>query len=123
MKVAVYFNLHKKCFSVRRVGPKGGLKEVIRHTDFVALRNVTFRVDEPGRQRVLRERKKNVHAYVIGDINTQINRVDYERVEVGYNPYHTDHFFEKISGKKAEKYPLVDMIVVNEKPVILAKTQ
>jgi hypothetical protein len=68
MKVFVYFNLHKKCFSVKALeGPQKGL--VIRHTRFVWLENVRYKVSEAGRQRVLRERKKNVHAGVVGTLS------------------------------------------------------
>lgn len=65
MRVFVYFNLHKKLWSVRALeGPDKGL--VIQHTTSLCLANCTFKVSEAGRQRVLRERQKNVHAGVVG---------------------------------------------------------
>lgn len=90
LKVKVYFNLHKKCFSVKDY--RTGL--VIGHTNRVVLEDCEFRVSEAGRQRVIRERKKNVHAFVIGTLKawddqsywTAVNHVAY------YNPYETSTF-------------------------------
>lgn len=67
MRVFVYFNLHKKCWSIRAM--EGNQKgRVIAHAQAVELANCTFKVSEAGRQRVLREKRKNVHAGVVGDI-------------------------------------------------------
>ena len=66
MKVFVYFNLHRKLFSVKALeGPDKG--KVIGHTTYLWLKDVTFKVSEAGRQRVLREKRKNVHAGVVGN--------------------------------------------------------
>ena len=65
MLVETYFNLHKKLFSVRACeGPDKG--RVIAHRKAVCLLNVKFKVSEAGRQRVLREQRKNVHAVMRG---------------------------------------------------------
>ena len=65
MKVFIYFNLHRKCFSVKALeGAKKG--RVVAHVNDAIVYNPTFKVSEAGRQRVLRERKKNVHAGVVG---------------------------------------------------------
>jgi hypothetical protein len=61
-KVKVYFNLHKMVFSVK--DQKTGL--VIGHTPVISLEGCEFKVSEAGRQRVLKEGRKNVHAYVTG---------------------------------------------------------
>lgn len=61
MRVEVYRNLHRNCLSVRFRG------RVIAHVDRIALRNVEFHVSQSGRERVLRERRKNVHAYLRGE--------------------------------------------------------
>ena len=67
MRVKVYFNLHKKLFSVVALeGDKKG--KVIKHTDSIDLSMPIFRVQKAGRERVLKEKKKNVHAYVTGYI-------------------------------------------------------
>jgi hypothetical protein len=68
MKVFVYFNLHRKVFSIKALeGPSKG--RVIGHAHTVALRDVTAKVSQAGRERVLREQKKNVHAGMVGELD------------------------------------------------------
>jgi hypothetical protein len=76
--VQVYYNLHKHCYSV--CDRKG---KVIAYVDEITLRDVKFFVSEAGRQRVLREQRKNVHARVRGYV---ADRADCAR-KVRYNPY------------------------------------
>jgi 5-formaminoimidazole-4-carboxamide-1-beta-D-ribofuranosyl 5'-monophosphate synthetase len=97
MKVFVYFNLHKKLFSIKAMeGENKG--KVIGHSPVVLLDDVTFKVSEAGRQRVIRERKKNVHAGVMGHLNAQgIRLVIATRdltTKVTYNPYKYQTFVE-----------------------------
>jgi hypothetical protein len=67
MKAFVYFNLHRKCWSLKALdGEHAG--RVVAHASRVALRNVECRVSEAGRQRVLREQRKNVHAGLVGTV-------------------------------------------------------
>lgn len=60
--VEVYRNLNRKCWSVRRGG------RVAFHAESLLLGGATFHVSEAGRARVLRERRKNVHAVVRGQL-------------------------------------------------------
>lgn len=91
MKVYVYRNLHKNCFSIKALqGPMKG--KVIGHTDEVHLTDVEFRVSEKGRQRVLREKKKYVHAGVVGLIASPYDAPPDDTVSVRYNPYETETF-------------------------------
>lgn len=82
-RVAVYLNLHKGCFSVQ----KDGL--VVAYADEIHLIDVDFRVSEAGRQRVLDEGVKNVHAKVWGTVQ---HEVDIDWNEVYYNPYKVKTF-------------------------------
>lgn len=82
MKVRCYFNLHKHCISVQQ--KKNNVWLVIDHVKEISLVNVIFKVSEPGRQRVLKEKRKNVHAYIIGDISN--SDISCSRI-VNYNPY------------------------------------
>ena len=82
--VKVYWNLHRKCYSVQQKGL------VVGHAENIALKNVTFKVNESGRQRVLKERRKNVHAFVTGLLDDSSNR--YWDVKVVYNPYKYNSF-------------------------------
>lgn len=96
-KVFVYFNLHKKCFSVKAL--EGAMKgRVIAHRHDVLLYDATFKVSEAGRQRVLREKKKNVHAGVCGTWDERpfdrqtIDQTIVIGQAVMYNPYKYDSF-------------------------------
>ena len=67
MKCFVYYNLHRECWSIKALeGERKG--RVIGHAHFVYLADVTYKVSEAGRQRVLRDKKKNVHAGAVGTV-------------------------------------------------------
>ena len=83
MRVEVYFNLHKKLWSV--VDLSTGL--VVGHVDEIAIKDPSFAVQPAGRRKVLREGRKNVHAFVRGE---RIERPQVDAsggVPVYYNPY------------------------------------
>ena len=77
--VRVYWNFHRKCYSVQQN------RLVVGYTDCISLVDVRFHVSEAGRQRVLKERKKNVHAYAIGTI--KVPEDVFWDVKIQYNPY------------------------------------
>lgn len=95
-KVEVYFNLHKHLFSVK----DRATGKVIAHMDWIPLEDVTFHVSEAGRQRVLSEKRKNVHATVRGTVSTvaATDAPTYLVSTVSYNPYKAAHFTETRSG-------------------------
>jgi hypothetical protein len=64
-KVRCYWNLHRHCWSVQ----DARTRKVIGHAAKVLLRDVTFTVSAAGRERVLREGRKNVHAYACGELD------------------------------------------------------
>jgi hypothetical protein len=120
MRVYVYFNLHRKCFSIKALeGPKKG--RVIAHHDDVLLFDATFKVSEAGRQRVLRERKKNVHAGVVGqwvgslDDELTIERIVYNGTAVTYNPYKYNTFVHLYGEHPIETGRLVALTVSENK--------
>ena len=61
-RVMVHYNLHKHTFSITHKGL------VISHADYVKLNDVEFRVRQGGREKVVKEKRKNVHAFVIGTL-------------------------------------------------------
>lgn len=86
MRVFVYWNLHKGVWSVKALeGPQKG--RVIAHRTDVMIYNAHFRVSEAGRQRVLREKRKNVHAGVVGYWNDAPLENLRDAFSVTYNPY------------------------------------
>ncbi len=69
MKVFIYRNLHKEgnVYSLKSMeGPTKG--KVIGHAHGIYLENCQLIVSEAGRQRVLKEKRKNVHAGIVGDL-------------------------------------------------------
>lgn len=53
-------------------------------------------VNESGRQRVLKEKRKNVHAYIVGTLSSTKHS---GTKQVTYNPYKWNSFVEAKSGK------------------------
>ena len=97
-RVRVYFNLHRKQLSVQSKTDKGW--RVWLHANKITLEDVEFKVSEAGRQRVLREKKKNVHAFVEGNLVLGgIDKIE-PRVWVSYNPYREIGKFYEVSTQK-----------------------
>lgn len=96
MRVFVYRNLHKNCLSVKNV--KTGL--VIARVDSITLKNVKFKVSAKGRERVLKEKRKNVHAGVEGEwvLDSMAPDIGGWR-KVVYDPYKFSSFVDEKSLK------------------------
>ena len=101
MKVKVYYNLHKNCYSIVSL-EKENYGKVIKHDNCVPLFDAQFKVSEKGRQRVLREQKKNVHAYVVGTWVSEF--VPRGAVKLAtYNPYKYSSFVDATSKNSLAK--------------------
>ncbi len=102
MIVRVYWNLRKNCWSVQHKGV------VINHVDSLLLKNVTFSVSEAGRQKVLREKQKNVHAFAKGEL-VMINQLRplELNLQISYNPYKFGYFYNKITQEEIKTNSLV----------------
>jgi len=121
--VEIYRNLHKKCWSVRQRG------KVKLHTDYICLKNAEFKVSQKGRDRVLKEQRKNVHAFIKGFIvnPAEINKMEdvlesysqkAEWVAVTYNPYRYDSFVTD-EEKAIRRADYVDMCIDCRNPVMV----
>ena len=113
--VEVYKNLNHDCFSVRQGG-------IVRfHTKIVCLKNVTYKVSEAGRQRVLKEKRKNVHAFVVGTIchSDEVSKETFPFIAawVSYNPYKNDSFYVVGDGQKIKKSQYADLY--NNEPILV----
>lgn len=118
-RVKVYYNLHKQTFSVTYNSL------VIFHADYVKLSDVEFRVRPGGKDKVRKEKSKNVHAFVIG------NLVDYCEFPcdnlpedsmgnvVTYNPYKYDSFVYKDTEEPVYHAKEVDMINLKNKLFVI----
>jgi hypothetical protein len=91
--VDAYRNLHKGCISVR----KGG--RVQKCSQKVALLTPKFVVGAGGRARVLREKRKNVHAFVRGTLTSKGAPRGACKIAVTYDPYKYKTFVTR-KGKK-----------------------
>ena len=114
-KVMVYYNLHKHTFSIQ----KNGI--VVLHVDYVKLKNVEFRVRVGGKEKVRKEKSKNVHAFVIGKLLDyceypcdEIPTPSSDKV-VTYNPYKYDTFVFKNTEEPVYHAQEVDMINSKDK--------
>lgn len=98
--------------------------KVIAHADYVKLEDVEFRVRPGGREKVRGEKRKNVHAFVIGDL------VDYcefpcknipnpTGIVVTYDPYKYDTFVEKETKKPVRSAETVEMANLKDKIYIV----
>lgn len=102
-KQYLYRNLHKPgCFSLKYRG------KVIEVTDDYIGENVLFKVNKTGRDRVRKEKRKNVHAYAVGDCFYSYDSLGMrkysqktnlysgsEMAEITYDPYSMDSFVWK----------------------------
>jgi hypothetical protein len=100
VRVKVYYNLHRKMFSVVSLEAHDRYGRVIDHRKFITLDNVGFRVNPAGRARCRREKRKNVHAFVVGTISAvQEQSPPGEAEIVIYNPYMYNSFVLKDSAE------------------------
>ena len=83
-KVYVYRNLNKKCWSIKQHNL------VVAYCDWLCLSDCVFKVSVKGRDKVLIEKRKNVHAYVIGYISDVVPCSN----ELSYNPYTYEWFYD-----------------------------
>jgi hypothetical protein len=108
MKVRVYYNLHKHMLSIQSKGENGW--RVISHESSVALREVKFKVSEAGRQRVLREKQKNVHAFIEGTLVQGDEEISAD-TPVSYNPYRGPFF----QSEKGDVHSAHSVIIFDKK--------
>lgn len=120
MRVEVYWNLHKRLFSVRALeGENKG--RVIEHSYGVRLIDAKFVSQPAGRERVRREGKKNVHAFVRGRLEWYAGADWWVGCVMGgdctfvtYNPYKYDTFVEVGTEEPVHEADMVLMDVMLE---------
>lgn len=102
VKYYIYRNLHKTgFFSIKFKGI------VIDRQDVFVGIGADFRVSQSGRDRAIKTKQRNVHAYIAVDEYKIRKNIDVSGlVEVTYNPFLVDSFHIKTTGKpifKADK--------------------
>ncbi len=107
-KVRVYRNLHRKCYSIQTY-IKGKGWRVTDYAEYLTLGHAEFVVNNSGRERVKKENKKNVHAFVTGVITClpdpytfydNANRVSYDPYEMETFEVDTGYTWEPIYKAK-----------------------
>lgn len=114
----IYFNLHKRCWSLKAEEsgdarqpeyPEGRAPTVTMrkgrvtgHADTILAVNATTKISETGRQRVIREKRKNVHAGIVATrvvVGPTIPFVTTELTDtMTYNPYKGATFTDRKIG-------------------------
>lgn len=90
-RIRLYRNLNNHKMSIQTKIPGKGWR-VYGYSSNLALQTVEFVVSEKSRQRCLREKCRNVHAYATGTV-VEIN--GNTPISLGYNPYFAGYFFDK----------------------------
>ncbi len=131
MKCFIYKNLNKQGFYSFKAleGSYSGL--VVGYAQYAIITDVVFKVSERGRQRVISEQRKHVHAGIVGNVvcvdlnfvpkhpslmplSAQATNTKYcdATSKVTYNPYlYSTFVFE------SDKYPILTSQLVNISPV------
>jgi hypothetical protein len=118
-RVMVYYNLHKHTFSVR------SNNRVVIHADYVKLVDVEFKVRQGGREKVVQDKQKNVHSFVIGTLVDYCNYPCEDMPSepnnniVTYNPYKYNSFVMKDTEESVYKADIVKMINSKNKIFII----
>jgi hypothetical protein len=85
--------LKKKVYSIR----DSKTKKVIAHVEEISLVDCTYHVSESGRQRVIKQKRKNVHAYIRGRVSAAYLT---NPIKAKYNPYLWGYFYIESRGTK-----------------------
>ena len=114
-RVAVYRNLHKNCLSIQS-RERENYGKIIGYCKSIFLKRPKFVVREKGRLRVLKEGRKNVHAFIVGECpnlklwswqnrDITMNGVTFTifgwgtpTTKILYNPYKYSTFVDKVGN-------------------------
>jgi hypothetical protein len=112
----VYRNLTRGDWSIR----EGGL--VVAHRESVLIHEPRFVVQPAGRARVLRERRKNVHAFVRGEVDPGLPEIGLKWRRISYDPYSAPHFVDVETGAPVESAEWA-LLAENGKAYYLSREQ
>ena len=93
----LYVNLNNQCFSV--LSRYKSYWKVSDHNNYCTITDFTTRISEVTRQRVIAEKRKTVHAFVLGTVSSEAIE-NFEFIgSVSYNPYKAGYFTLKLNGQ------------------------
>lgn len=116
--VRIYFNLHKKCYSVQsRID---GAWRVTDYADELILDNVTFDVSAAGRERVRATKKKAVHAFLLAETASTplLGEGVVHDAQATYNPYRDDTFVTVGEHMPLDWAYAAHLTIVKDRPII-----
>ena len=115
-KVRMYWNLHKKVWSIQDC--KTG--RVTDHVNAMTLADAKFTVRKAGQDKVRREGRKNVHAFAVGTISLKYGTAVWKGRTVTYNPYKHDTFVFTDTGEPVTDAHVISLCTRNGKPRVYA---
>ena len=85
----IYYNINKRVFSIR------AKKTPVSYAHIVKVEMPKFVVRQGGRAQVLREKQKNVHAFIKGEMQELDTLPNVKGLrKVSYDPYKFGYFFD-----------------------------
>lgn len=138
MKVDIYWNLHRGGFSIRSRETETYGKVLAHMKDpntTLLIWQPEYVVQKAGHEKVLREQKKNVHAFIRGTIDGMFEGMNIEQMNaaaptakngwdrraVSYNPYKMDSFYERETEAPIESSDFAMLGIREDKPVVIAE--
>jgi hypothetical protein len=106
-----YRNLNNGSISLRQKVGKSWL--VVGHTKNLVIQNPIFTVSESRRQRVIRDRRKNVHAFSCGILIGQELDTLPPIEEIYYDPYTLPYFAWRETNRPIDRADL--LVVINNR--------
>ena len=95
-RARIYRNLNNGRMSIQIKAGKSW--KVVGHVLDAVLQDVGFHVSEAGRQRVIRDGSKNVHAWGEGILLGETDEAIVAPISLAYNPYQHETFLERGTG-------------------------
>jgi hypothetical protein len=112
MRAFVYWNIHRRCYSVRVRG------RVVAHVPSLTVSGAVFVVQPGGRARVLREGVKNVHAGIRGLVTCGEPAPSAAGRRVSYDPRRFASFFFVDTLEPIHAADLVIALTVDDRPAV-----
>ena len=109
----IYRNLQTGTMSLQQKINKSWL--VVGHVTNIVIENPTFYVSQAGKARVIRDKHKNVHAWVEGRLTSVSTDYLSNLREIYYCPYNTERFLWKQTRESIES---TDLLVVIDNQVL-----
>jgi hypothetical protein len=111
MHVSCYRNLRRRVWSIAEIRGRNGVGRVIAHQRRVILADVSFVVKEPARQRVIRNRRREVHGWAMGDLAETVPAG--RQVPITYNPSRAPTFTTRDEQTPIHASPFVRFTELN----------